>query len=165
MRREYETEHDVATERDIILRLLPQIVPTVRRAKKLPKRYSLDWVAEDNDGFLMAWVECKRRHCSARTYPTFMISMLKWMDALHFQMLGGKPTYILVQWDDGAGWVRSDEVVASVKFSIGGRTDRDDPEDMEPCVHIPVHCFHMLPASSPGKRPARFEDTSSNPYA
>lgn len=149
-RPQYETASSLQVERESLAKFL---LDSPYKAVKLPKRYYLDWVVMARDRSVNAWIECKRRYNMRSKYPTFMMSMKKWQEGSDLSRLGGKPFYVVVEWDDGLFYVRQDEVLDAVTYGIGGRTDRNDPEDIEPCVYIPVHLFQPRVRPAPATEP------------
>lgn len=149
MRPQYETEADRVNERRILDAAFP-----ARIAHKLPKRYHIDYLLNEtyydtgNVRDRAILVECKARTCPWGTYDSYMISLTK-VDA------GRRLAKIM----DGffaiaTGW--SDNKVAVVyipvdlppqyqrKFVMGGRSDRNDPEDREPVMLIPNAAFKVI---------------------
>ncbi len=118
--------------------------------EKLPIKNRVDGLLR-RGGALMAYVEMKSRKVLREAYPTFMISLDKWMYARQLaENSGGVPVLIVVEWLDGVFWIRQDEV--TYKVGIGGRNDRNDPLDLELCVHVPIHFFKPLQTSQTEKK-------------
>lgn len=140
MRPLYESEQNRLDEREaarkIALRKGWQI-------QKLPMQYRLDYALVDHAKTVKAFLEVKRRHNLRAKYDTFMISLSKYTAALHLTHDTGVPCWFAVQWDDSLELWRVREEMA-VQFSVGGRVDRNDSEDIEPVVLIPVSYFKQL---------------------
>jgi hypothetical protein len=155
MRPIYENDDTLQIERATITSLIGQRPLT---AVKLPRRYAIDWAlctSSAHGALVHAWVECKRRYCKRSEFPTLMISLKKWQEGVELHKAGGKPFLIVVEWDDGIFFLRHDEVASPSGFAngvyvgIGGRMDRDDEEDVEPCIWIPTALFHRPTAIRP----------------
>lgn len=135
MRPKYETSKDLANEKRIIR---PYAEAFGYDYKKLPSGDYADY-ALFKDGELVAYVEIKRREVSYFCYDTIYLSEEKFDDLLGRDV----PSIFLVGFDDGIGWVRlrpehKDDV------GLGGRTDRNDPLDIERVCHIPIEDFTAI---------------------
>lgn len=113
-------------------------------AEKLPKRYKIDWLLKaPNNKQGTAWAESKRRYNVRSKYPELMLSLAKWREGRQLSEDTGLPFLLLIEWDDGLFWMRAE---INYPVGIGGRSDRGDPEDIEPMVFIPVDHFKRLTA-------------------
>lgn len=112
----------------------------------LDDRYALDWVMKTNqeEPLLSAWVACV--HGMRPRSGMVILSLKKWKDGVRLNMLGGKPFYVVAEWEGEIFFVRHDEVLASVIYGLGSRAG--DPEDI-PCVQIPSHLFKSRSAANP----------------
>jgi hypothetical protein len=79
-----------------------------------------------------------------------MISLGKIMAARRLSEASQLPSFLLVQWTDPklwnydvCGYVRLDSLL-DFKIAVGGRTDRGDPQDIEPVALIPIGEFALL---------------------
>ena len=113
-----------------------------RRFEKLPRVYNLDFCIFKDDtptGF----AELKTRSCSTDEFPTLMISMLKVLAAHRLKEVTGLPSYLFVDWkgDNKRGMVSLNQ---SFSFSMGGRTDRNDPQDIDITAYIPIKNFNWI---------------------
>lgn len=115
-------------------------------AKKLPSRYQIDWAVMDSTGAMKAWAECKRRHHKFGQYDTLMLSLGKYREGRQLSLDTGMPFLLIVEWDDGIRWMRGSSDMPAI--GVGGRDDRGDPDDIEPCVFIPIESFKPLPGKS-----------------
>lgn len=110
--------------------------------KKLPRLYACDFAAmRGND--VSAWLEIKFRNAS---YPTYLISLHKWMKGIELSEATEKPFILVVSWP-----VQNERVILfralkrePVRVVLGGRKDRGDPADIEPMVEIPISQFKRL---------------------
>jgi hypothetical protein len=88
-------------------------------------------------------VEIKSRTTPRLQYPSYLIAESKLSTlAAAARRCHGKAV-LLVGWSDAVGAVRID-CGASYAVSVGGRADRGDPYDREPCAHIPIGDFKVL---------------------
>jgi len=111
--------------------------------EKLPRKYAVDY-ALLRHGKLVAWAEFKSRSFEQSTYGTYMISLMKLREGAALSRLTGKPFYLVVEWTDVVGWCQIPLTLENYFIGIGGRFDRNDPEDLEPVVHIPITDFAIM---------------------
>ena len=155
-RKLYETKGDLGFEREIL-----KIVEKKWgcSSKKLQKKYQLDYLLLKNDPdpdfsenrndekIGVAWLEIKNRSNPIKQYPTFMLSMAKIMTAQQLSEASGLPSFVVVRWADAIGYTRidsDDEYELDVAYiGIGGRTDRNDAQDIEPLVYIRNSAFTL----------------------
>ena len=93
------------------------------------------------NGITDAVVEIKIRNNASTKYPTLMMSANKWKRGLEWAHKENKPFLLVIKFTDG---VFLTKVAADYPESIGGRTDRNDPNDMERCVYIPISSFKKI---------------------
>ena len=112
--------------------------------KKLPISYRMDFMAF-RDGKPSSVVEVKcRKTASSTTYPWFMLALGKWNAGIDYTIKNNLPFYLVGKYSDGIFFYRynsSDSV--DIKW-FNGRKDRNDPDDKEPCVYIPMELFKKL---------------------
>ena len=113
---------------------------TGAKAHKLPRRYSIDYIMMRGAN-TAGWVEVKERKNRRDQYPTYNVSLYKYLNLLDLAAKTGVPGLLLVGWSDGVGWVR---VPCDHEVVWSGRTDRGDAGDIEPMVSIPISAFRML---------------------
>lgn len=106
---------------------------------KLPLQYSIDYGVYRDDKFL-GFAELKNRTVNKHTYPTYMISLSKFLKAKELNRSTGKGTSLCVSWKDECGYVRLDSIL-DYTISQGGRTDRGDWQDIEPVLYIDINSF------------------------
>jgi hypothetical protein len=106
--------------------------------QKLQPRDRFDYAAV-RSGKVMSFIEMKTRTNPMMKYPTYMISMTKVINAKITNMATGIPCFLIVKWSDYAGYVSIDNIETTV--TMGGRTDRSDPQDVEPVCHINLSYF------------------------
>ena len=75
----------------------------------------------------------------------YLLSLHKWTDAQLMCKSIGVPFVLVVKTIDNKIWysVFKDDFVKFPTY-IGGRTDRNDSRDIEPCVRIDVNKFTLL---------------------
>lgn len=112
------------------------------KEKKLASRYQIDWAVMDHSGAMKAWAECKRRYHAFGHYDTLMLSLGKFREGRQLSLDTNMPFLLIVEWDDGIRWARASADMPAI--GLGGREDRSDPDDIEPCVFIPVEMFKPL---------------------
>jgi hypothetical protein len=88
----------------------------------------------------VAVVEVKCRKNKRHTYPTYMLSKSKY-DALCEYTEMGLHAVLLVRWEDDIGYV---SIPAEHEVATGGRTDRNDPLDVEKVVLIDINKFKLI---------------------
>jgi hypothetical protein len=137
----YETEKDRQAEMEIAQEFV--------RAKwdcdifKNPIQYRVDFALLKPGNVVFAWAEIKTRPKYRKgDFSTYLLSLEKVIRGKELARETGKPAFLIVQWTDALGWmdfedIRPDEWV----IEIGGRSDRGDPQDQEPCLMIPIRFF------------------------
>ena len=137
MRPFYESSEDIQREQSVAA------AAAIRwgcEARKLPKAYQLDWAFFR--GTLKAWCEIKCRNTAHAAYPTLLLSAHKWNDGLTFAERFSVPFILLIKWRDGIRYWEVTDIKPEVQ--VGGRKDRGDAQDIEPCVHLPKELFKQL---------------------
>jgi hypothetical protein len=111
---------------------------------KIPRRYVLDYaiirgLPTDPRARVVGFCEIKCRTHLPDTYQTLLVSAAKWLEADKWRRSAAVFSTVLVaSFADGSLYrCRLDEIVDPV-FVMGGRTDRNDPEDVEPVLAIPI---------------------------
>ena len=128
----YETAKDLHHEQEII-NILSDIWEC--RFQKLPIAYSMDYSAE-RDGCIVAFVEIKRRNVKGSQYPSIMVSMNKHLKAKQYDSLTGIKTFFVIAYNDSLKYI--DLTETPNKITTGGRTDRNDHQDVEPVIHYNI---------------------------
>lgn len=117
---------------------------------KLPVRYALDWGLANpaRSNTIERWVELKARSNTYRTYSTYALSAEKVMRALELEERTGIPGILVVRFTNGVYMAYFKRFVEKpVVIRIGGRADRDDPQDQEPMWHLPIDKLQFLVGS------------------
>jgi hypothetical protein len=134
----YETSADRGHESRITGRISQKFKCTF---EKLPIKMGMDYAAVRN-GKAVAFLEIKRRNVSSCMYPTYMISVHKLMMAKSLSELTALPCYLFVEWTDRTGFIKLPPPNMTIR--IGGRSDRNDADDIEPVSHFPIGDFRSL---------------------
>jgi hypothetical protein len=136
----YETQTDRNNERRLAAKIEKHYNCMLT---KMPMKLSLDFMAM-RDGKAVAFIEARQRKIAMNTYPTYMLSLYKAMQARLLTMTTGLPCFLAVQWTDKAGMVRLPPSVEDFYVEVGGTNRRDDPQDIEPMVHFDIAKFKEL---------------------
>lgn len=143
----YETEFDLENERkaSVILGKVWNCTPV-----KLPHKEKVDWSME-RDNRTKAIAEIKTRSNSKDKYPTFYISLKKWMSGLQMSeaMSKGKervPFLVIANWTDGMYWHEAGSTT-DLEFGVNGKKVRGDIYDEEIVVYIPTQYFTKIEPS------------------
>ena len=136
----YETQTDRNNERRLAAKIEKHYNCMLT---KMPMKLSLDFMAM-RDGKAVAFIEARQRKIAMNTYPTYMLSLYKAMQARLLTMTTGLPCFLAVQWTDKAGMVRLPPSHEDMHVEMGGTTRRDDPQDIEPMVHFDIANFKEL---------------------
>jgi len=133
MRQIYETQIDLDNEKSI-----RKTIETAcgMHLRKMSIKYSLDFIGFRN-GKAVAVIEVKKRHNRYSKYKTVILSLAKWNRGVEFHRVNDLKFIFCVQFDDGYFFY---EYQNDDKFNveIGGRRDRNDDQDIEPVIHIPI---------------------------
>lgn len=133
----YETERDRQNEQ--------RLMDAIGEAHglhfvKLPIKYSLDALAFD-DGDARGFFEFKSREISAQKFPTAMVNLGKVIAASNLSRATGLNCWLCVEWTDTVGVI---DFASPFEIGVGGRTDRDDRNDIDLMAHYPISGFRML---------------------
>jgi hypothetical protein len=116
---------------------------------KLPIKYHLDYVFTRQDKAI-GFCEMKTRN-----YPMddldrnggYSLSLHKWMSAKHMHEATGLPFVLIVKLRDGLYYSRfgtGENPFVPDDMVVSGRIDRNDAQDIEPCVMIRAKRFKKL---------------------
>ena len=142
MRPVYETEKDRKMEQAIINELSDAWKIFYQ---KLPIKHRLDFALLDDKKAVIAWAEVKRRDNDSTTYDTYMLSLDKYMSGMKLFKLTGLPFYMVVKFSDGLYYCEVSLLsYAQLNISFGGRTDRGDSQDVEPCIYFDSNLFKKV---------------------
>jgi hypothetical protein len=134
----YETAEDLNHEFTIATEWAAQWNATIQ---KLPegKRYFCD-MGVFRDGNMVAIAEVKDRPAWKPSYGTVILGLSKVRDLYSYNKLS-IPAYFVARLAGVIHYTRIDDRIADWHIHWSGRTDRNDPQDLEPCVHIPFEAF------------------------
>ena len=130
----YESDEDLYKEK--------QVMKAIAHALgldfyKLPRSYGLDFaLTNPDDQAVRAFVEIKARKNHSQRYPTLLLSVLKLISAQKLSSATSKPSYLVAAFTDGLFFTKLTSGLEPI--TISGRADRDDPADMEPCIHFRI---------------------------
>jgi hypothetical protein len=130
----YENDATLKAERDLIDRVSERWNFT---AHKNPKSYRVDFSLTRQDK-IVAFAEAKCRQFPSSRYPTYLLSLAKYMAMCEIARMTDTKAFLLVQWTDRIGFVF---FPCPFELEMGGRTDRNDPDDIEPVVLIDLKEF------------------------
>lgn len=134
----YETTQTLETEERLI-----KLIAEASKSKpiKLGMKYKVDYAMTRN-GVIEGWVELKKRSFNSDKYDEYMVSLDKYMTAKRLSEDTGKPCTLVVEFNDKI--FIADLSKVQFRLGMGGRKDRGDSEDYEPCCWIPISEFKCL---------------------
>lgn len=138
----YESPDDLRNEQDVA-QALGRI--WYCHFVKLPLRYHVDF-AILRDKELSAWSELKVRNYSMSQIHRmggYMLSLGKWSEARRLYDNSKLPFVLVVKTTDGL-WYHTTEDFEHDGVAIMGRTDRNDWQDVEPCVILQTNRFKQV---------------------
>lgn len=138
MRPIYETQADRGREALVARRMADAFGCSMR---KLQPRDAFDFAAMRGDR-IVGFVEIKVRANPMGQYSTYMISMTKLATAHAIFSATKTPCVLAVQWTDALGYIKMNGIDVTLK--MGGRSDRNDPQDTEPVCHIDISGFTLI---------------------
>jgi hypothetical protein len=141
----YETKKDILAEARVAKRVA---IKWNCKPIKLRPLYVIDY-AMLRDGKCHAFVEIKCRSYSMKQMDDmngFMLSLDKWRAGIDLSRASGAEFIIVVDTPDATWWhqVNPERPADHDGLSFGGRTDRDDPQDVEPVVLLRYGRFKKL---------------------
>lgn len=134
----YETPEHLAREFNVAQAIEEALSSTLH---KLPHKYNADYAAFRDDK-LQSWIEIKCRDVESTAFPTVMLSLDKWLKIRWLAHATGVKFTLVVEFRDGIYWTDETDKVRPIAFL--GRSDRNDWQDMEPSVRIPLSEFKPL---------------------
>ena len=142
MRKMYESEQDLMNEQSVIEKLSHlwscEFI-------KLPIRYGVDFASVRND-YVVGFCEIKCRNYSMSQIDSmggYMISSGKWSSAKLLSESTGIPFVLVVKANEAIWSYKIDDFTPS-KVLLKGRKDRDDWQDMEPCIILDCNNFRRI---------------------
>ena len=142
-RPQYETDADLERESAVIEKFKNRWNVEV---EKLPVRYHLDYMMKRADKAI-AFCEIKTRNKPIkmlREWGGFIIALNKWVAAKALFDATAVPFVLIYRTLDGDYYYKVEDFTQSEGIYYRGRTDRNDWQDMEPCVMLSVDRFKEL---------------------
>ena len=140
----YETEGHLESERRIIEAIEAMHGVTLM---KTPKYYHIDYCVVDIRNKVCGWVEVRNKTFHRHKFTSFYTSLEKYLSVAKMGYLTNLPAYIACSWTDGMFFKEVKHGDARVyPITVGGRTvnSRNDPDDIEPVIHIPIDAFQPI---------------------
>jgi hypothetical protein len=137
----YETDGHLESERRVVEAIQAMHGVTL---VKTPKYYHIDFCVVDLRNKVVGWVEIRNKTFPRRKFDSFYTSLEKYLSVAKMGHLTGLPAYIACEWTDGTFFKQVNHGDArKYPVTVGGRTvnSRNDPDDIEPVIHIPVDDF------------------------
>lgn len=160
MRPLYEADRHRAEERAMVERVAEA---WHCRIQKLPLAYCVDWaIGSPRTRLTRAWIEAKDRsrydwHFFERAGGV-LLSAHKWATMRALAEATGVPCVFLLKVRDGSLWYHRPRDWSHDGVQIdGGRTDRGDWQDVEPCILLRqarFACVESRPAPAPPALPS-----------
>jgi len=136
MRPKYETTKDLQNEQEVA-----DIVADLGyNLRKLPVQYRLDF-AIFRDSECLGFAEVKTRSFHMNKYPPVMISLSKVLAADALTRKTGLPCYLICKYTDCVARL---DFAHPLDLRMGGRTDRNDPQDVDICAFYPISGFTIV---------------------
>jgi len=134
MRPMYENDNDLRSEKNLI----SYVSDCWNVASyKLPMSYKIDYVMYRNES-LVGFAEVKVRTHTFGTFPTYIISLAKVMEARRLARETNTKSILIVSWTDRTGYL---DFFSHHQIRHGGRSDRNDWQDQEPMCHFDLKYF------------------------
>jgi hypothetical protein len=124
-------------ERRVLQTLLTHVEEVDLVAWKLPDNYEVQWGIKQGLAMNAGWAECQHRIGQRNADSAVPVDMKRWLEGCGLAKATSKPFLIVVEWDDGLFYVRSDEVTKPF-FGLGKGADSSKEV---PCIFIPTHLF------------------------
>lgn len=141
----YETGFDLTNERDFAADLESY---WQMKLQKLPIKYHVDFAAMRADD-IAALIEIKcRQGDRVNQSDMYFIAVDKLMNGIRLAEFMGVPFLLVIRCDiegEFQDWFCDViEAYPDMLFKIAGRSDRDDPDDVEPCAFIPTRFMKRI---------------------
>jgi len=134
MRPMYENANDLRSEQNLI----SYVSDCWNVASyKLPMSYKIDYVMY-RDESPVGFAEVKVRTHTFGTFPTYIISLAKVMEARRLARETNTKSILIVSWTDKTGYL---DFFSHHQIKHGGRSDRNDWQDQEPMCHFDLKDF------------------------
>lgn len=137
-RTQYETEKDRIRQREVADALQNVWKCTCH---EMPYSYILDFIAM-RGGKALAFIEVKCRKRAYEGAHSVGVALRKLLAADAYERATGLPSFFAVRFMlCGTVAYTKLEKRESIGIGIGGRTDRNDKDDVEPMIYIPISDF------------------------
>jgi len=143
MRPIYENANDLRSEKNLISHVSDcwNVV-----SYKLPMSYKIDYAmyridtgtSNSSSENLVGFAEVKCRTHKFGTFPTYIISLAKVMEARRLARETDTRSILIVSWTDKIGYL---DFLCHHQIRHGGRADRNDWQDQEPVCHFDLKHF------------------------
>lgn len=133
----YETQEDLQRERQVMERLCEAWKVG---CQKLPTKYVIDY-GMLRDEKVVAWLEIK---CRSKKYDEMILSAAKWFAGKDLARQTALSFVLVYAFPDSSIHYLTIEPDMNPEIRFEGRTDRNDWQDREPCVILPLEWFSVL---------------------
>jgi hypothetical protein len=137
----YETSSDLEREDDVRAKIMLWAKCSALKCRALSVVDSI----LHREGHAVALAEIKCRSNTMDMYATYMLSQSKFEALKRLSSDLKLPVYLFVRWSCGRIGRLDLTGVDPIKIEEGGRTDRNDPKDVEPVAHWDLKEFKLLP--------------------
>ena len=141
MRELFEKKSDLANEAEVV-RFLEYTWPS--KAFKLPIKYHLDYLLQNkvtNENIAFIEIKCiTYSMAQIKSFGGYKLSLEKWLTACKLTEITGISCHLIVRATDGLFYCDMDNTQRP-DIIVFGRTDRNDPQDVEPSVLLKPERF------------------------
>ncbi len=107
--------------------------------------YPADAVLLAADETIRSFVEVKCRTRRMGEFDTYIVSLHKVKALSEMASFTQRAAILLVRWTDATGWWRIPvDSIANYRIRMGGTKRRNDKQDIEPLVEIPISEFEIV---------------------
>jgi hypothetical protein len=142
MLKDYYTQEHYTSE-ELVRKHLENLYNLDLRRNKTLYKYDISVV---KNGVVTGLLELKRRNYPYGKYDTYTVSLDKIREGVVYSLYLGIPCTLVVFFSCGTlvSYRIDAQQVKGFDITYGGRTDRNDPNDLEPLVNIPIAFFKVL---------------------
>lgn len=151
-RQVHETYQDMQRERKVQERLCKYVARKTKgdggnvKVIPMPRMAGFDCIVTRR-GLVVCISEIKIRTSGAGKYSKYLISVRKILELKNNAQAMNTTAILLVEFSDCTMYVDITKLnLASIEIKSGGRKDRGDAEDIEPCFMIPMGKFTKMEA-------------------
>lgn len=137
----YETDQDLNVEWSIGVEFAKRMRS---KPKKLPlgARYSID-LGMFRDGKMVAVAEVKDRPSWVPAFGDVILGLSKVRELYSYYKMT-VPAFFVVRLEGTIHYAAIDKRIKDWHITWAGRDDRNDSQDVEPCIHIPYEAFKAI---------------------